>query len=287
MGTMPLTTSKTIYGSGYGPLMPGVHVAPFPRIYQTQLRVPQYSEEDIIAHALEDIEVMLKTRTSPSDTAAFLIEPVLGEGGYIPAPPAFMKGLREITKKHDILLIVDEVQSGWGRTGKFFAVEHSEVTPDIIVFAKGVASGMPLSGIISTYELMKRQPAGSMGGTYAGNAVSCAAAIAVLDVFKKENTIQNVVERGAQLGDGLRALAKEFPIIKDIRGQGLMIGVEFGGTPAPIAGAVTKACENEGMLLLTTSIRDVIRFIPPLNVTKEEVDISLEIFRKALKTVTA
>lgn len=161
----------------------------------------------------------------------------------------------------------------------------------------GVGSGMPLSGIISTQELMKRQPAGSMGGTYAGNVVSCAAAVATLDVIKKENILQNVIERGAQLEEGLRALSKEFPVIKDIRGtgftfpfcllnvQGLMIGVEFGDTAQPIAGAVTKACSDEGMLLLTCGVRDIIRFIPPLNVSKDEIETGLQIFRKALKAV--
>jgi len=285
-GTMGLTTSKTIYRAGFGPFPPSSHVAPFPKFYQERLRHgSHYSESDIVQHALEDVELLLKTQSAPSETAAFLIEPVLGEGGYIPAPKEFMQGLREISKKNDILLIADEIQTGFGRTGKFFAMQTLGVDPDILIFAKGIASGLPLSGIASTYELMSRQPAGSMGGTFAGNAVSCAAALATLDVFEQEKILENVAQRGPELWEGLLQIQKEFPCVKDIRGLGLMIGVEFGDTPVPISNAISKACADEGLLLLTTSIRDVVRFIPPLNVSKEDLATGLQMFRKALSNV--
>jgi len=280
------TTSKTIYKAGYGPLLPGIFVAPFPYHYHDRLRYgDNYTEEQSVKHALEDINILLKTQTSPSETAAMLIEPVLGEGGYVPAPASFLQGLRELCTKHNILLIIDEVQSGFGRTGSYFAIEHSKVTPDVLIFAKGVASGLPLSGIVSTRELMSKQPAGSMGGTFAGNALSCSAAIATLDVFKEENIFHNVIERGKQLTAGLLDLQKKFPCIGDIRGPGLMIGVQFKW-PTAINNQIVKYCLEEGMLLLTCSIFDTLRFIPPLNVTAEEIDVGLSIFERAMQKVT-
>eukprot|EP01124_Arcella_intermedia_P019709 TRINITY_DN2701_c0_g1_i1.p1 TRINITY_DN2701_c0_g1~~TRINITY_DN2701_c0_g1_i1.p1 ORF type:complete len:477 (+),score=70.51 TRINITY_DN2701_c0_g1_i1:176-1432(+) len=293
IGTMSLTTSKTIYRAGFGPLMPGVFVAPFPYAYRSKCRHaslggPALSDEVWEQRsselALDDLDIMLKTQTSPSETAAMLIEPVLGEGGYVPAPPYFLQRLREICTKNGILLMVDEVQSGFGRTGKWFAIEHSNVTPDVIVFAKGVASGLPLSGIISTQELMSKQPAGSMGGTYGGNAVACRAAQATIEVFQKENILKNVEERGKQLRDGLKALQAKYPQIGDVRGIGLMIGLEFAPEKdKPKASEISKICRENGLLLLTCSVFDTIRFIPPLNASQQEIQQALNIFEKALK----
>jgi len=193
-----------------------------------------------------------------------------------------MQGVREICTKNNILLIVDEVQAGFGRTGRYFAIEHSNVKPDIMVFAKGVASGMPLSGIVSTRELMSSQPPGSMGGTYAGNAVSCSAAIATLDVFKEENILQNAQERSKQIFEGLHKLQKKFKCIGDIRGLGLMIGIEFNHKE-PLANKVTKYGFEEGLLLLSCSVYDTVRLIPPLNVSASEIDTGLKMFEKALE----
>jgi len=285
-GTMAMTTSKTIYRAGFSPLVSGILVAPFPYIYHAQKRFGKdYTEEKCSQHALEDLEILLQTQSAPSETAAILIEPVLGEGGYIPAPKSFLQGLREITKKHKILFIADEVQSGFGRTGTYFSIDQSSVIPDIMIYAKGVASGMPLSGIVSTQEIMSKQPPGSMGGTYAGNAVSCAAAVATLDVFKEENILQNVKERSKQLFTGLNALKEKYPkIIGDVRGLGLMVGVEFNYKET-VASKVSKLCMANNLLLLTCSIFDTIRFIPPLTVTSDEINIALQTFEKALKSL--
>ena len=170
---------------------------------------------------------MLASQTAPKDTAAILIESVLGEGGYIVPPTSFMKGLREICDKHGMLLIFDEVQSGFGRTGKWFALEHFDVIPDIITAAKGLASGMPLSGVFSRTDIMKKLDVGSIGGTYGGNAVACAAGVATIRVMRDEKMLENASEKGIQLMTGLRKLQEEYPQIGDVRGKGLMIGTEF------------------------------------------------------------
>lgn len=191
----------------------------------------------------------------------------------------FLTGLRKICDKHNILLICDEVQSGFGRTGKMFAVEHFGVVPDILVMAKGIASGYPLSCIVSRKEIMDLQPPGSMGGTYSGNAISCAAAKATLQVFDDEKLLVNCNARSEQFFKGLREkLPKLLPkgVTVDIRGKGLMIGVEFMGVPYGFANSVATEALNLDTILLTTSIYETLRLIPPLTITKEETDLALQ-----------
>jgi len=284
IGTLALTTSKTIYGANFGPLMPGVHVTPFP--YCLHCRIPRASGGGCCNESVHQLELLLKQQSAPSETAAVLIEPVLGEGGYVVPPPGFLKQLRALCDKHELLLIADEVQSGMLRTGTFFAVDQFGVVPDILVFAKGIASGMPLSGIVSRSAIMKATPPGSMGGTYTANAVACAAAVATIDVMREENLQQNVVQRGEQLMRGLKQLQKQFSQIREVRGLGLMLGVEFSEScPPKTADAVTKACLANGMLLLTTSVFESVRFIPPLNVSSAEIETGIKIFGQALKQV--
>ncbi|KAG2208787.1 hypothetical protein INT46_003048 [Mucor plumbeus] len=281
-GTMALTTSKTIYSAGFSPLMPGVHVAPYPYFQQWSAHKAdpeKFSPEWCGEEALHQLELLLKQRSDPQDTAAILIEPVQGEGGYVVPPKNFLEGLRKICDKHDILLICDEVQSGFGRTGKMFAVEHFDVVPDILVMAKGIASGYPLSAIVSRKDIMDKQPAGSMGGTYSGNAISCAAAKATLQVFDEEKLLDNCNVRSEQFFKGLRekipALLPE-GVTVDIRGKGLMIGIEFMGVPYGFANSVASAALKLDTILLTTSIYETLRLIPPLTITKEETDLALE-----------
>lgn len=282
MGTMALTTSKTIYGKGFGPLMPGVHVCAYPYFQQWACHKAdpvKFDADWCGEEALHQLELVLKQRSDPEDTAAVLIEPVQGEGGYVVPPKNFMKGLREICDKNNILLICDEVQSGFGRTGKMFAVEHFDVRPDIMVMAKGIASGYPLSGIVSRKELMDTQAPGSMGGTYSGNAIACAAANATLQVFDEENILENCNARSEQFFTALREkipslLPKDIQV--DIRGLGLMIGIEFLNAPKGFANAVAQEAFNLDTIVLTTSIYETLRLIPPLNITKEETDLALE-----------
>ncbi|MCK6584509.1 MAG: aminotransferase class III-fold pyridoxal phosphate-dependent enzyme [Anaerolineales bacterium] len=282
--TMALTTSKTIYRSGFAPLPAGVYVAPFPYAFNLNM-----TEEEAGQFALEQLEYLLASQTAPKETAAILIESVLGEGGYIVPPSSFIKGLREICDKHGIMLIFDEVQSGFGRTGKWFALEHFGVVPDIITAAKGIASGMPLSAVFTRTEIMKKLDVGSIGGTYGGNAVACAAGVATIRAMREEKMIENAAEKGIQLMTGLRKLQEEYPQIGDVRGLGLMVGSEFvvDGSQAkakPLVKEVIHKAEEKGLLLLSCGTYDnTLRWIPPLNVTTGQINDGLKIFGESLK----
>lgn len=282
--TMALTTSKTIYRSGFAPLPAGIYVAPFPYAFNLKM-----TEEQASQYALEQLEYLLASQTAPKETAAILIESVLGEGGYVVPPASFMKGLREICDKHGIMLIFDEVQSGFGRTGKWFALEHFGVVPDIITAAKGIASGMPLSAVFTRTDIMKKLDVGSIGGTYGGNAVACAAGVATIRAMRDEKMLENAAEKSIQLMMGLRKLQEEYPLIGDVRGLGLMVGTEFvvDGSRAKakqLVKDVIHSAEGKGMLLLSCGTYDnTIRWIPPLNVTSQQINGGLKIFGEALK----
>jgi 4-aminobutyrate aminotransferase len=303
--TSSMTRSKTIYGEGHGPLMGGIFASAFPYYSQFGGATPNTPTEQLVNQALLQMKLTLQQQTSPADTAAIILEPVLGEGGYVPAPPAFLHGLRKICDDNNILLIADEVQSGMGRTGHMFFVEESGVRPDILIFAKGIANGFPLSGIASTKALMDTQKPGSMGGTYAGNAVACAAAKAVIEAFREEKILDNVAARSQQLFDFLHNLkssgTKAGNLIEDVRGCGLMVGVQFANTELQgdssnvavheakaqpqIAPQVVQECLKRDMLLLSTSVFDVLRFIPPLTISEEELSQACNIFKESLEAV--
>jgi 4-aminobutyrate aminotransferase len=283
VGTMSLTTSKTIYRAGYQPLMPGVFVTPYPYAYRYG-----WSEEQTSQWCLDELEFLLKTQTAPEETAAILVEPILGEGGYVVPPKEFLNRVQEIAQQHGILLIADEVQSGFGRTGEWFGFEHFGIKPDIVTIAKGLASGLPLSGVMAPLSLMEKWIPGSHGGTYGGNAVAAAAATATIQVIREENLLEQARERGNQFVVGLRNIQEEYPILGDVRGLGLMIGAEFRTEDRKpikdIAKKVTGYCFEEGLMLLTCGPWDnTIRFIPPLNVTEDQVNKSLSIFGKAIE----
>lgn len=287
VGAMSLTTSKTIYRAGYQPLMPGVFVAPFPYAYRYD-----WDDEETSQWCLGEVEYLLQTQTAPQETAAMLIEPVLGEGGYVVPPASFLQGLREICDQHGILLIVDEIQSGFGRTGQWFAFEHFGIKPDIVTIAKGLASGMPLSGVAAPLDLMEKWEPGSHGGTYGGNAVACAAASATIQVIREEGLLENTRQQGIQLISGLRHLQETYPGIGDVRGLGLMVGAEFRTKKRKpdkgTAKAIFSACLEDGLILLTCGPWDnTIRWIPPLNVTDEQINQALGIFKHALEKTAA
>src|SRR6185295_6281202 len=217
-----MTTSKTAYRAGHGPLPSGIFVAPYP----SALDHGGDAEEASTA-CLAHVRHLLASQTAPAETAAVVIEPVLGEGGYIPAPGAFLRGLAELCAEHGILFVADEVQTGFGRTGKMFAVEHHGMRPDVIVLAKGLGSGFPISAIGASAELMARWPKGSHGGTYGVNPIGCAAALATLDVITEDGFLDGVAARGRQLGDGLEEMAQGDPGVAEVRALGLMVAVEF------------------------------------------------------------
>ncbi|GAA4029243.1 aminotransferase class III-fold pyridoxal phosphate-dependent enzyme [Allokutzneria multivorans] len=286
VGAASMTSSGTRFNAGFSPMMGGVHVAPFPNAYRYGWDV-----ETATRFALRELDYLFATASVPHETAAFFIEPVLGEGGYVPANTEFFAGLRERADRHGILLVIDEVQTGFGRTGKFWGHDHFDVRPDIVVIAKGLASGFPLSGIAASTELMSKAWPGSQGGTYGGNAVSCAAALETLNVIQDEGLVENAAARGEQLLAGARLVADKTPRVGDVRGLGLMVGSEFttadGEPDTATAQAAQKAAGERGLLMLTCGAHmNVVRMIPPLIITAEQVDEGLGIWADAVAAVT-
>ena len=282
MGAAALTTAGTKFREGIGPLMPGAAIAPFPQAYRYG-----WDEEEATRFALRELDYLLVTASPAADTAAFVVEPVLGEGGYIPAPAGFLEGLRERADRHGILLIMDEVQTGFGRTGRFWGHEHHEARPDVLITAKGLASGFPLSAIAAPTALMEKARPGSQGGTYGGNAVACAAALATLQVIQDEDLVGNAARQGARLNEGLQKVAADHPEIGDVRGLGLMQAAEFttaDGEPDPgAARRAHRAAAERGLLLLTCgAYGNVVRMIPPLIVTEAQIDDALGIWSRAV-----
>lgn len=286
---MAMTTSKYIYRENYAPLPGGIHVTPFPDSYRYG-----WTEKETVDFCVNELERLVLGQTSPDETAAIFIEPVLGEGGYVPVPNAFMERLREFCDKHEILLVSDEIQSGFGRTGKLFAIEHSGVRPDVVVMAKGLGNGMPVSAVGASDELMRKWKTGTHGGTYGGgNAVVASAALATLDAMIEENVPAKAAEAGNHLMSKLRGVQERNPIVGDVRGLGLMVGTEFTdpetGKPAPeITKAVRTNCvEKNNLLMLSCGTHEnVIRWIPPLVVTKSQIDEAVDIFENAVREST-
>ena len=286
-GAAAMTTSGTKFRAGFGPLMGGVVVAPFPAAHRYG-----WGEEEATRFALRELDLVLASMSAPAETAAFVVEPVQGEGGYVPANAAFMAGLRERADRHGILLIVDEVQTGFGRTGRFWGHQHFDVRPDVVVTAKGLASGFPLSAIAAPRELMAKAWPGSQGGTYGGNAVACAAALATLEVIEEEKLVENAAQRGDQLRDGLERVAATTPAIDDVRGLGLMQASEFvdaDGEPDPAAAAAAQQeAAKRGLLLLTCgTYGNVVRMIPPLVVGTEHVDEAVQTWSQVVADTTS
>ena len=285
--TMAMTTSKYTYRYNYQPLPSGIFVAPFPYAYGSNMSVEVATEM-----CLSQLDLILHGQSSPDETAAMIIEPVLGEGGYIEAPFEFMQALRHICDEHGILLIADEVQSGFGRTGKFWGFEHSGIVPDIIVMAKGLGSGMPISGIASRADLMDKWVTGTHGGTYGGgNMLATVAALETVKIMLDEKLPENAAKMGAYLQDKLKALQAQHPVIGNIRGLGLMTGVEFtipesGAKAKEIVSKVLQACLDRNLLMLSCgTYGNVLRFIPPLTITQDQMDEALAIFEEALQSV--
>ena len=283
--TMAMTTSKTAYRAGHGPLPSGIFVAPCPSALDFG-----GDAEAASAASLAHVRHLLASQTAPAETAAVVIEPVLGEGGYVPAPTSFLQGLAGLCAEHGILFVADEVQTGFGRTGKMFAVEHHGVRPDVMVLAKGLGSGFPISAIGASAELMSRWPRGSHGGTYGGNPIGCAAALATIDVLTEVGFLENVAARGRQLAGGLAEMAQTDPGLVEVRSLGLMVAAEFRspetGLPdtARVA-AILGHCLNDGHVILMSAgtYSQTVRFMPPLVVSEAEVDEGLRVFEKALE----
>ena len=287
IGATSVTSSSLNYRLGYEPLLPSIYQLPYPAAYRDFHDDETTATETCLAH-LHDL---FATTVAPSQVAAILIEPVQGEGGYYPAPAAFLQALRAVCDQHGILLVADEVQSGFGRTGQMWAFEHAGIIPDVVCVAKAIANGLPLSAIVASRGVQARWGRGAHGTTYGGNPVACAAGIAVLETIRDESLVANARLRGAELTGGLRELMADHPAIGDVRGPGLMIGVEFvkdRATREPdgaTAEAVTARAAEAGLLLLSCGIHhQVVRWIPPLDVTVPEIEEALRLFEGALES---
>jgi 4-aminobutyrate aminotransferase len=286
LGASAMTTSGTRFrAAASGPLPPGIVIAPFPAPFRYG-----WDQETADRFCLRELDHILATITAPSDTAAILFEPVQGEAGYQPGSAYFFQSLAARAREHGIVLIADEVQAGIGRTGRFWACEHFGVNPDIVVFAKGIASGFPLSGMAARPNIMSGALPGSQGGTFSANAVACAAAVETLNVIEDENLVDNARIRGQQLRAGLETTAKRHPSIGDVRGIGLMQASEFvdsNGNPAPlVARAVLKAAFERNLIILTCGpFGNIIRMIPPLTISEEEAESGLEAWNAAVDEV--
>lgn len=289
MGSLALTASKAVQRRGFGPLMPGVYHAPYADCYRCPLGL---NPETCAAECLGFIDDQLFAHlVTPDEVAAIVVEPIQGEGGYVVAPEQFLQRLRELTQKHGILLVADEVQSGMGRSGRMFAIEFSGVEPDMIAIAKGIASGMPLGVAVARKGVMEWPP-GTHASTFGGNPVSCAAGIATLDVFEREGILENAREKGEQLLGRLRELQTRVGAIGDVRGLGLMIGVELveknGKPDKHLQKHIRQICLDSGLVILSCGTEDnVLRLVPPLNISESELNEGWEILSAAFHEAAA
>ena len=281
MLSMTMTSKTHPYKAGLGPFAPEVYRVPFPHSY----RGP-----DVVT-ALAALERALLTQVAPENVAAVVIEPVLGEGGFVVAPPEFLQGVRKLCDEHGIVLVVDEVQTGFGRTGKMWAIEHAGVEADLITMAKSIAAGLPLSAVIGRAEIMDAPPDSAIGGTYVGNPVAQAAGLAVLDVFAEENLVARAAALGDQIRSRMESWQQQYPAIGDVRGLGMMLAIELVKNPASkepdadAATAIVEAAAARGLLLLKSGIySNCIRVLAPLVIADAELDEALDVWEDALST---
>jgi 4-aminobutyrate aminotransferase/(S)-3-amino-2-methylpropionate transaminase len=280
--SMTMTSKTHPYKAGLGPFAPEVYRVPFPHAY----RGPSTDE------ALAALERSFLTQVAPENVAAIVMEPVLGEGGFVPAPTDFVQGIRRLCDEHGIVFVVDEVQTGYGRTGRMWAIEHHGVEPDLLVLAKSIAAGLPLSAVIGRAEIMDAPPDSAIGGTYVGNPVAQAAALAVLDVFEEESLVARAAELGETIRGRMEAWHDRFDAVGDVRGLGAMLAIELVRDPetkepdAASATAVVEAAAQRGVLLLKSGIYgNCIRVLTPLVITDPELDEALAVWEQALESV--
>jgi len=270
MGALSLTSAKSRYRAGIGPLLPGVHFVPYPR--------------HSLAATEEAIERLFESRVDPREVAAVVVEPILGEAGCLVPPPQFLPWLRTLCDEWGILLVVDEVQTGIGRTGKMFAHEHAQIAPDIVCMAKALGNGVPIGAIVSSHGVMGSWEAGDHGTTFGGNPLACSAAIAVLETIERERLLDRARVLGARILDRVLATRRFAPSIREVRGLGLMIGIEVSS--GDLARRVRSTALQHGLLVLGAGRHDeVVRLLPPLTLTDQELDLGLDILETSLREV--
>jgi 4-aminobutyrate aminotransferase len=284
LGALSLTSSNVRYRERYAPLLPSVNHAPYPDCFSCRFGC---KDTGCNLECFGYLEEMLRRYVSPREVAAIIIEPVLGEGGYVPTPVEFLKELRRLCDEHGILLIFDEVQSGMGRCGDWFAAQVYGVTPDILTVAKGIASGFPLSALVSRSALMDQWPSWAHGTTFGGNPVSCAAAYATIEAIRDDGLLARCRVLGTATMERLRTFQADHPLIGDVRGKGLMIGLELvkpDGTPhGEACGKVLERCLQQGLIVINCGPeRNIIRLIPPLIISDEEMGRALDILEEAI-----
>lgn len=274
-----LTGMSQPYKQNFGPFPAEIYHATYPNAYRG------ISSDD----ALAELDELFATDVAPDRVAAIIIEPVQGDGGFLPAPKAFLQALRERCTQHGIVLILDEIQTGFGRTGKMFGFQHADIKPDLVTVAKSLAGGMPLSAVVGRAEIMDAPTPGGLGGTYGGNAVACAAALAVMDVFEEQDLLGQGEKLAAQLRAGLVALQARFPRIGEVRGLGFMLAIEMiaadgkNRPDAALAQKVIDEARNAGLLVIKCGVhRNVLRFLAPLVTTPEQIAEALMMLEKAL-----
>jgi 4-aminobutyrate aminotransferase len=282
-GALSLTASKAGYRRGMGPLLPGVHHIRYPYCF----RYCTHPKDAVCDLVEQELQLLFSTTTAPDTVAAIIVEPVQGEGGYVVPPATFMPMLRKVCDDHGIMLVADEVQSGFGRTGKMFAVEHTRVEPDIMCLAKALGNGMPIAAFVARHRVMSAFHEGEHGTTYGGNAVACAAAVAVIDTMVREKIPERADRLGRPVMERMRTLQADVPALADVRGLGLMIGLEFLQDGAPAAGLVGRIATNalaHDLLLLSCGVEgNVIRLIPPLTIPEAELHAGLDILEAAIR----
>ncbi len=288
LGALSLTTSKALYRERYEPLVPGVYFAPFPNAFRSPVGP---DAEACAQHCLDELQRLFDHVIPPRQVAAVFVEPIQGEGGYIPAPVSFLQELRRVCDAYGIVLVVDEIQTGFGRSGRWFSIEHANIEPDILVVAKALASGLPLSALIAREEIARAWSPGAHGTTYGGNLLACAATEATIDVIKDECLVEHAEELGTFLMSSLRETLGQHPELGDVRGRGLMIGMEFvrDSSKAPWPQGVEQivfGCRRHGVLLATCGVwSHVIRLLPPLVLTREDAERFLRVFSEVVASV--
>jgi 4-aminobutyrate aminotransferase/(S)-3-amino-2-methylpropionate transaminase len=279
---LTMTGKNSPYKQHFGPFCSEVYHAPYPYEYHGWT-----SERSLAA-----LEQLFESEVSPDRVAAIIIEPVLGEGGFVPAPVEYLQELRRIATRHGIVLICDEIQSGFGRTGKMFAIEHAGIEPDLITIAKSVAAGLPLAAVVGRAEVIDAPGPGGLGGTYAGNPLACAAALATLDIFEEEHLLERASAIGVRVEAALRALQRRFPRVGDVRGRGAMMGVEFVDEPGKetptIAKRIVAEARSRGLLLMAAGAKgDIIRVLVPLVIADDELQTALARLTQSCEAVLA